>query len=347
MSNEVDIPPGELGQAYERELAVRGFRWDQARGAKALTGTLARVQRRRTIELISFAAAASLLLATGAVATYRWSNHEATATQNIAPGESEQVIHASDGSTITLEGSGSEAHLSDQSPRHIAVQLDKGRGRFEVTKNPERTFEVQSGGVTVTVVGTEFVVERRQDQSFVQVTRGTVRVAWPGGEQLLRAPAESLFPPAKSESVEGPAPSLEEPTTDTPEATRGDNGGSAPTAAALLAAADAARVAGRDDEAMRLLRRVMRDHPSDPQSRMAAFVLGRMLAAKGRNAEAMQAFAEARRSGKLAEEALARQVEVAADSGDRATARRLADEFARAYPKSPRLDAVTRMGEGR
>jgi len=93
----------------------------------------------------------------------------------------------------------------------------------------------------------------------------------------------------------------------------------------------------------------MREHPADPQARMAAFVLGRMLAAKGRNAEAMQAFADARRAGKgeLAEEALSRQVEVASQSGDHATAHRLAAEFARTYPKSSRLAAVKQMGEAR
>ena len=129
---------------------------------------------------------------------------------------------------------------------------------------------------------------------------------------------------------------------------RQESGIAAPSAAALLLEADAARVAGRDDDAMRLLRRVMREHPADPQARMAAFVLGRMLAAKGRNAEAMQAFADARRAGKgeLAEEALARQVEVASESGDRATAQRLAGS-SRGPPKSSRLAAVKQMGGAR
>jgi TolA-binding protein len=333
----------DAGHDYERELEARAFRWDEGRRENVFQGTLRRL-RRRKIAQTSFAAAAALMLAAGA--SYRWAKHDAVATQMVAPGDAANVLRTTDGSTITLDGSESQAHLSDQSPQHIAVRLDRGRGHFEVTKNPQRTFEVEAGAVTVTVVGTEFVVERRQEQTWVQVTRGTVRVSWPGGEQLLRAPAENLFPPPSTEVAEQPARPGDEPGQ---AAGRQDTGSGGPSAAALLAEADNARVAGRDDEAMRLLRRVMREHPADPQARMAAFVLGRMLAAKGRSAEAMQAFAEARKSGKgeMAEEALARQVEVASESGDRATAQRLAAEFARAYPKSSRLDAVKRMGEAR
>jgi TolA-binding protein len=335
----------EAGHDYERELESRGFRWDEGRRENAFQGTLRRLRRRKIAQTSGLAVAAALMLAVGA--SYRWTQHDAVSTQLAAPQGSPQVLHTTDGSTITLEGAESQAHLSDQTLQHIAVQLDRGRGHFEVTKNPQRTFEVQAGGVTVTVVGTEFVVERRQEQTFVQVSRGTVRVSWPGGEQLLRAPAENVFPPSKAE--------VAEPTTqpnDEPQPSAGakqDPGSTSPSAAALLVEADNARVAGRDEEAMRLLRRVMREHPADPQARMAAFVLGRMLAAKGRSSEAMQAFAEARKSGKgeMAEEALARQVEVASESGDRATAQRLAAEFARTYPKSSRLDAVKRMGEAR
>jgi FecR protein/Tetratricopeptide repeat len=328
---------------YERELEARGFRWDEGRRENVLQGTLRRAKRRKTTQLVSFAAAASLVAAVGAATSYRWARHDVIAS---TLQESPQVLHTDDGSTITLEGLDSQAHLGDQSPQHVAVLLDRGRGRFQVTKNPQRTFEVEAGGVTVTVVGTEFVVERRQEHTWVQVTTGTVRVSWPGGEELLRAPAENLFPPPRNETVSQPTRTSDDPPG---AGSRLESGATAPSAAALLLEADSARVAGRDEEAIRLLRRVMREHPTDPQARMAAFVLGRMLAAKGRNAEAMQAFAEARRSGKgeLAEEALARQVEVASESGDHPTAHRLAAEFARSYPKSSRLDAVKRMGEAR
>jgi TolA-binding protein len=336
----------DAGHDYERELEARGFRWDEGRRENVLQGTLRRAKRRKATQLVGLAAAASLVAAVGAASSYRWVHRDVVASQTAAPPESPQVLHTSDGSTITLEGTDSQAHVSDQSPQHIAVSLDRGRGRFEVTKNPQRTFEVEAGGVTVTVVGTEFVVERRQEGAWVQVARGTVRVSWPGGEELLRAPAENLFPP-KNETADQPSKTPDQPSQGA--GSRQESGSVAPSAAALLLEADSARVAGRDEEAIHLLRRVMREHPADPQARMAAFVLGRMLAAKGRNAEAMQAFADARRSGKgeLAEEALARQVEVASESGDRATAKRLAAEFARGYPKSSRLDAVKRMGEAR
>ena len=215
---------------------------------------------------MSLVAAAGLVVALGAASSARFAHHEGIASQTNASQQMPQVLRTDDGSTITLEGTESQAHLSDQSPQHVAVSLDRGRGRFQVTKNPQRTFEVAAGGITVTVVGTEFVVERRQEHTWVQVTRGTVRVSWPGGEELLRAPAENLFPPPKSEAAEAPPKASDETSQEAPAVgNRQETGAAAPSAAALLLEADAARVAGRDDDAMRLLRRVMRDTPPIPR----------------------------------------------------------------------------------
>jgi transmembrane sensor len=276
-------------------------------------------------------------------------------------------VRTADGSTITLEGRESEATVREQSSEQVTVSLERGRGRFAVTPNPGRHFDVKAANVTVTVVGTEFVVERRDDHTWVHVTKGTVRISWPGGEDLLHAAGEGSYPPiglenhptAAADNVQpdepnapsaAPSQATDEGPSKHPVTSTSRSAGSSGSrpAAALLREADAARIAGHDEEAIRLLRRVMSDYPDDPQARMAAFVLGRILAAKGRSSEAMDAFSAARRPGQgdgLGEDALARQVEVADESGDHATAHRLAEEFLRAYPKSSRVAQIKRLGD--
>ena len=60
----------------------------------------------------------------------------------------------------------------------MAIDLVRGRGRFEVAPRPERPFSVRAGDVTITVLGTVFTVERVADWIGVSVARGRVLVDW-------------------------------------------------------------------------------------------------------------------------------------------------------------------------
>ncbi|MBO9560425.1 MAG: FecR domain-containing protein [Caulobacter sp.] len=62
-------------------------------------------------------------------------------------------------------------------PRLRQVKLDKGEAWFQVAKDPQRPFVVESGPVRVRAVGTAFSVRRRDGGCEVLVTEGVVE-AW-------------------------------------------------------------------------------------------------------------------------------------------------------------------------
>jgi transmembrane sensor len=124
--------------------------------------------------------------------------------------------------------------------------------------------------------------------------------------------------------------------------------GTVETAEKLLAAADAARVAGKAEEGAALLARLLREHRDDPRAPLAAFTLGRLLMMElGRPREAAAAFAEVRGlrpDGPFAEDALAREAEAYARAGDTEAARARAREYLRLYPDGRRAPAVRALG---
>ena len=112
----------------------------------------------------------------------------------------------------------------------------------------------------------------------------------------------------------------------------------------LLLAADVARLSHHSGQAVTPLRRLLASFPGDPRAPLAAFTLGRVLLDElGRPREAAEAFARAR-SGAMAEDALAREVEAWSRAGDSATARTRAELYLQLYPKGRRDRSVRRYG---
>jgi transmembrane sensor len=75
-------------------------------------------------------------------------------------------------------------------PQVRRVKLNRGEAWFQVAKEPERPFVVESGSARVRAVGTAFSVRRRDDGSDVLVTEGIVEVwseASPDERMLLAA----------------------------------------------------------------------------------------------------------------------------------------------------------------
>jgi transmembrane sensor len=116
----------------------------------------------------------------------------------------------------------------------------------------------------------------------------------------------------------------------------------------LLLASDVARLSGHAARAVDPLRRVLRDHASDPRAPLAAFTLGRVLLDElGRPGEAAGAFSQARRlapGGPLEEDALAREVEALSRAGETDRAREAAAVYVERYPSGRRLRSVRRFG---
>jgi transmembrane sensor len=256
----------------------------------------------------------------------------------------------------------------------VSLNLDGGRARFDVVHNPQRFFSVHAGDVTVSVLGTQFTVERVADRVGVAVERGTVRVDWGVGSRLLRVSESGWFPPlvvGESAPPRRPAPATTAAAAGKPGAggpgagalsrasgaavagapATGDRAAPArfepaptPTAEALLAAADAARMRGQADQAEALLRRLLRQRRDDPRAPLAAFTLGRLLLMElGRPRDAAAAFAEVRvlaPGGPFAEDALAREVEAWSKAKEPDKARAKGEEYLRSYPRGMRVEAV-------
>lgn len=293
-----------------------------------------------------------------------------------------RLIRLAEGSTIGLDPTTSEVRVIEERPTRVRVEAVRGRARYAVTPNPNRAFEVGAGAVTVRVVGTEFEVERREGRALVTVSRGKVQVSWArtgngeadDAERVFLVAGESgSFPPSgpvEPAALEAPAASESRAAAATADEARprpparayrsrvvhrdyhgaysllarhpslaGDSVGE------LLVAADVARLSEHPAEAVPYLQRILREHPRDQRAHQAAFTLGRTLARLGDLRAALSMFARVRNEwpgNPLAEDALVRQASAASQLGDATTARRLADEYDREYPRGRRRAEVRR-----
>jgi TolA-binding protein len=107
----------------------------------------------------------------------------------------------------------------------------------------------------------------------------------------------------------------------------------------LMALVDVARATGQRDRAIVALRRIVSEHGADPNAPVAAWMLGSELAKARDLAAAEQAFAMYRAlspNGDFAEDALARQIDMAAGQGNLEHAKKLAGQYLKEFPNGPR-----------
>ena len=81
-----------------------------------------------------------------------------------------------DGSIITLNRHASMRFSQRPFQRKRQVELREGEAFFRVAPNRKKPFVIQSGGVTVTVLGTSFHVKRKGEATAVTVESGKVKV---------------------------------------------------------------------------------------------------------------------------------------------------------------------------
>ncbi len=216
-----------------------------------LAGLNRRIKRRRV------ARAATGVVATLAVALALW--------QGRTP---ETALHTEDGSLATPLSAETELAVTTDRADAVELELKRGRGHFEVTKNPTRRYRVRSGAVTVEVLGTAFDVTRLEQGAEVHVNHGLVRVRWPQGETLLRAGEHGVYPPPVSPKAEPVRPAVAAEVVP-------------PVAAPIVAVAPVEEVAPRAH------RRVHKPHA--PAAQDDAW---RALARAGKHREAFGALAE-------------------------------------------------------
>jgi hypothetical protein len=117
--------------------------------------------------------------------------------------------------------------------------------------------------------------------------------------------------------------------------------------AELMSLVDIARASGERGQAVSALRQVL-SHPDAPEAPLAAWTLGNLLDQAGDQPGAAQAFALYRRlspTGDFAEDAAARQVDVALAEGNVELVTQLVEDYARDFPHGRRLSEFRRAGQ--
>jgi hypothetical protein len=308
-----------LDELVARARQEAGVPWNDLRERRLLTGALElarrKGRRRAILRRVSLAGSLVVLLGLVVLAVVRPNPGQAPATANrlTLPG----------GATAEV-ATGAEVRVREVERNRVRVLQSRGHVSYEVTRDPDRRFEVEVADVRVIVHGTRFSVT--VDESWVRVAVVTGRVeVYDGlrstmltdGEEIrVRGYVARASAPAPAPSA-APAPSVSAATL--PRA-------SPETAQSLLDLADAARRAGRSADAAAALRTLVTRYPSDPRAAAAWFTLGRIEGGRGNAAGAADAFAHCRRVGRglLAEDALA---EEAASRASVALARQYLAEY--------------------
>jgi hypothetical protein len=260
------------------------------------------------------------------------------------PGEAGSVVAAStpetlrfsDGSVVEL-GAGAAARVVGWDATTASVLLERGELRASLVAT-ERRWTLRAGGFRVHVLGARFTLrwDPARRRGHVAVEQGALRVEGPGVRSRVLAASDVLALGEAPEPTSVPAvapaaaapPARAKPLGPRRERVLADPG-------ALLAAADDARAAGRNDDAAAALRRFVTEHGADARAPVAWFTLGRVEGERGRHADAARAFERAASYGaRLAvlEDALAAVALSWARAGDATRARAAAVRYLAAFP---------------
>lgn len=335
----------ELVDALDEEDLARSFEAVQKR----------RVARRATRRSFAIAsAAAAIALTSGLALSARFGAEPPAGPLRTADQRPIEVVpdgraqRLSDGSFVTTARN-ADLRVLENTANRVEWRLSRGRVRFDVRPHGPRRWTIASGGVSVEVVGTSFVVDRHDESVRVDVMRGVVIVRHPtlpdGVRRLERGestevrvesqrPVIAPSPPVDAPAQMGARMEVPAPATPTP---------SAPASLILMRNADDARRGGRQEEAIAALSALVSQHPESNEAPLAAFTLARLQEDRGRSREAARAYRQAIAlglGGPLVEEAYDHWNEAAVNAGDLESAREALRRYEARRPEGRYLGAM-------
>lgn len=130
-------------------------------------------------------AASALILLAGPSVLIRWQADHVTRTAET------RTLTLEDGTVLDM---GADTAIAiDMTPSVRRVTLLSGEVFFDVAHDAARPFTVDAGGVSVAVLGTAFDVQLAEDETTVELARGTVAISYAGAdkeENFEMAPGE-------------------------------------------------------------------------------------------------------------------------------------------------------------
>jgi len=356
---EIDVPWDDVRQARVQKSALEGFRAakrqddaEQERELQALEAKLDPPKGGRW--RLMMAAAAVFVAAAVALLWLRPSEPSQGAAWAIAS------LDYKDGSRSLLSER-AQVQVIDDSKDKVEVRQRAGKVRYEITRRPERRFEVSAHDVVITVLGTVFNVDVAERSVSVVVVRGRVQVEHDGDKVVLSAgqsitiatdgavPTGSLPDGAARPDEELDSDETEPKETTVPEvevsaASTGGGAPAGPSAAELLREADTARGNGDHAAAIAALNKLLRVHKGDPRVTIATFTLARVYRELGKHALAAQHFeacGNALRGDAIAEAAVSWSA-----VGDSGRASAAAQRYLDAFPGGVHADRMRKLRGG-
>ncbi len=193
MSNSA-LPNPLIGILEERQPEERLRRvWH---GVQTRREARAGSRRGRGKIRLMLAASAAACLFILSIFAWRWSHSHSGALvspvatadipASIEPGAAPRAIDFGSGAIVNV-GAGARLDVLEQSSRSVVLALRRGLTQYDIRPGGARRWRIESGGVTVEVVGTQFSVERSEKAVRVEVQRGRVLVRGQGVPDTVQA----------------------------------------------------------------------------------------------------------------------------------------------------------------
>jgi len=201
----------ELWQMSEK-YSDRPFVTDKKAAWQAIESKLDRQEQGRVVQMrpwrkvLQIAAMSIFIIG----AYWLWNNSETIVSDNfvaIQTYENEnKEIELPDGTKIWLNENSSIQYATNFEKRDVTLQ---GEAFFEVKRMEDSPFEITSGGATTRVLGTSFNIRAYPDESEVELTVKTGKVAFSGENiqetKILTAGKAANYTKATKKVVESPA----------------------------------------------------------------------------------------------------------------------------------------------
>lgn len=138
-------------------------------------------EKRHSLKLVYkiAAAAAAIIILIGGFKGYQYFSYlqdtKTLITVNVAVGKMQKLILA-DSSVVTISSGSTFSYPKAFTKTERRVYLKKGKAFFEVKKNPEKPFSVESGDLQTTALGTSFTVQYNDIYQWEKVSLYTGKV---------------------------------------------------------------------------------------------------------------------------------------------------------------------------